>query len=86
MRDVIRRVRALEGRSVASSSNRHCLMWWPGQAWADLIAAYGPERIERGHRVTLIKFAAEGEDRDPVMERDGPVATAWLRKRGAAHA
>lgn len=86
MRDVIRRVRALEGLSAAATSNRHCLMWWPGQGWADLIAAYGPERIGRGHRVMLIKFAAEGEARDPVMERDGPVATAWLRERGAAHA
>lgn len=84
--DLARRLKALEEARPTVIGNRHCIMWWPGQPWAEVIARYGADRIKRGHPVMLLKFEGAGDGPDPVMVRDAAIADRWLAERGATHA
>lgn len=85
--DHSRRLKLLEAaHNQALRIDRHCIMWWPGQPWAEVIARYGADRVKRGHRVMLLTFAAAGEEPDPIQARDAAMAKDWLGARGVAHA
>lgn len=85
--NLARRLTALEiAKRTAPSINRHCLMWWPGQSWAEVLAGYGADRLKPGHRVTLLRFEAAGSEPDAIQERDAPVASSWFKDMGIAHA
>ena len=85
VRDLSRRLKALE-TLLPTNSASHCLQWWPGKSWEDVLAAHGGgEAIRRGDRVMLLKFEAAGVV-DPVKKRDAASASEWLRARGVCDA
>ncbi|WP_313393576.1 hypothetical protein [Sphingobium yanoikuyae] len=85
MRDLRRRLTILELSRPHRSKGSHCLQWWPGMSWADVLERHGDiESIRRGDRVTLLRFAAYGQA-DPIMQHEMPLAESWLAERGVAH-
>lgn len=85
MRNYDRRIAALEHSRLRRQDGFHCLQWWPGMSWGDVLARHdGGESIRRGDRVHVLRFGAVGID-DPAQQQDEPIAAAWLAERGAAH-
>lgn len=86
MRQLAKRVHSLEAEASGSSAPEvwHQLIWDVGQAWDDVLAEYGGDRIKPGDGILLITLIdADGGKpvRDPIRERDQSKADAWL----AAH-
>lgn len=81
-RGLKQRLKALEGNK--GSQHTRCVLWWPGQRWADAVAAApGAGPIRPSDPVQVIRFIAAGAGDDPVQAEEQPIADAWLAAREA---
>lgn len=79
-RSLRQRLKALEAHCGRQAVR--CVLWWPGQRFADAVAvAPGLRPIAPTDRVHLIKFVAAGAEDDETQRVDQPVADAWLAAR-----
>ncbi len=87
MKILERRLSSLEARSAATTGRWHQLLWHDGCSWADVLAANdNGDHIGPGDNVILVHFVGAGPDGPvccPVVERDRPIADAWLSERRA---
>lgn len=86
MKGLEKRVSVIEAKRPQAIGRWHRFLWGVGQTWAQVLAAHNDGvDVQAGDHVILCKVvAAENGCRvpDPVMDSEGPVASAWLTERG----